>query len=184
MQLEMLQDTSVMLMIVMEFPANDGDALPMSFPLTDFQMKCLATIRDLVVDKTWLPPSYVMAHVSIESGWDPTIKASDFSKTGSEGLMQVEAATVQQMIDEGFITSAQLDQTVPENSLAAGVAYIGWARAFLMKAWGFHDTLSYVPLCSAYNIGVGNVLKGLRNERYYLKWAAKQQNFAFVSSRP
>ena len=46
------------------------------------------------IPTAWLPVSFVMAHIQIKSGFDPSIKASDFATTGSVGLMQVEAATV------------------------------------------------------------------------------------------
>lgn len=152
----------------------------MSFPLTDFQVECLGTIHGLVADKPWLPPSYVMAHVRIESGWKPTIKAADYDTTGSVGLMQVSAPTVADMVRDGLIGTASYDQTVPENSLAAGIAYLGWCRGFLMQAWGFRKSILYHPVCEAYNEGPGNVLKGILDNRYFLKWAYAQQCYAFV----
>ena len=144
----------------------------MSFPLSDFQVTCLVTIRDLVKDLPWLPPSYVMAHVRIESGWDPGIQSSD--GLGSVGLMQLLPATAGQM---GFDPAGQGD---PAQSLAAGIAYLAWLRRELMRAWGFQETILYRPICVAYNEGPGNVLRGRRDERYWLKWAAAQQGYAFV----
>ena len=146
----------------------------MSFPLTDFQMECLGTIRALVADKPWLPASYVMAHVRIESGWDPTIEAGDYAATGSVGLMQVTAATARQF---GYDPAEQTD---PVKSLAAGIAYIDWARTYLMKAWGFKETILYHPVCISYNQGVGNTVRGNQDPRYFLKWGAAQQGYAFV----
>lgn len=147
----------------------------MSFPLTDLQTACLGTIRGLVADKPWLPASYVMAHVRIESGWDPAIKAGDYATTGSIGLMQVTTATAKML---GFDPATQDD---PAQSLACGVAVLAWCRDYLMKAWGFRQTISYHPVCEAYNQGVGNTVKGQHfADRYWLKWAAAQQGYAFV----
>lgn len=152
----------------------------MKIPLTDFQVECVGTILDLVEDKPWLPPSYVMAHVRIESGWDPAVKAGDFATTGSVGLMQVAAATLGDMIRDGLIDPSQADQTVAANSLAAGIAYLDWCRGYLMKAWGFKQTIKYMPVGCAFNIGVGNILKGIRPVRYWVKWLAAQPDYAFV----
>lgn len=146
----------------------------MSFPLTDFQTAMLPVIRGLIADKPWLPASFVMAHIRIESGWDPVIKAVDYATTGSVGLMQVTAATAKMM---GFKPA---DQDIPDESLACGVATLEWCRDYLMKAWGFRETIAYHPICEAYNQGVGNTVKGRKDERYWLKWAAAQQGYSFV----
>ena len=143
-------------------------------PLTNFQAQCLTWIEPLIADKPWLPPSYIMAHVRIESGWDPSIKASDFASTGSVGLMQVSTPAIDQV---GAIGQ---DQTDPQVSLATGIAYIAWLRSFLMFRWGFKDSILYRPVCMAYNEGPGSVLNGRRDNVYYLKWAAAQQGYAFV----
>lgn len=144
----------------------------MSFPLSTFQIACLGTIRGLAKDLPWLPASYVMAHVRIESGWEPAVVSSD--GRGSVGLMQVLPATAKEM---GFDPAGQAD---PEQSLAAGIAYLAWLRRELMEAWGFKETILYRPICVAYNEGPGNVLRGRKDERYWLKWAAAQQGYAFV----
>lgn len=153
----------------------------MQIPLTTFQMMMLPTIRQLVAGKAWLPVSYVMAHVRIESGWNPTIVSTDGE--GSVGLMQVVPGTVQQMLADGLITAAQVDQTGPANSLATGIAYIGWCRAYLMHAWGFGNSILYHPVCEAYNEGVGNVVAGRLDDTYFLKWSAAQASYAFVDER-
>lgn len=143
-------------------------------PLTPIQLQCLPIIQDLVADLSWLPPSYVMAHVRIESGWDPTILAGDYASTGSVGLMQVTAATATQM---GFSAA---DQQKPDVSLATGVAYIKWLRTYLMRKWGFTQSILYHPICEAYNEGPGNVVKGRQDPNYYLKWSAAQMGYSFV----
>lgn len=153
----------------------------MQIPLTPFQILMLLTIRQLVAALPWLPPSYVMAHVRIESGWDPTAVSSD--GRGSVGLMQVLPATAQQMLAEGRITAAQADQSSPANSLAAGIAYLDWCRSYLMKAWGFGHTIAYHPVCEAYNEGVGNVAAGHLDNNYYLKWSVAQLGYSFVDER-
>lgn len=150
----------------------------MSFPLTLVQMECLPIIRGLVADKPWLPASYVMAHVRIESGWDPSITSSD--GLGSIGLMQVLPATVQDMIRDGFIDPSMADQSVAANSLATGIAYLDWGRAYLMHAWHFTSTILYHPVCLGFNEGYGAVVQGRVDSRYFLKWASAQQGYAFV----
>lgn len=146
----------------------------MRFPLTPFQLQCLSVIRNLVAGKPWLPPSYVMAHVRIESGWDPSIKGSDYAATGSVGLMQVTAPVVK---DRGY---DGMDQTDPGVSLSTGVAQLVWCRAYLMKAWNFQHSILYHPVCEAYNEGVGNVVRGRDDSRYWLKWSAAQMGYSFV----
>lgn len=143
-------------------------------PLTPFQMECLPIIQNLVDGIPWLPTSYIMAHVRIESGWKAEVKASDYETTGSLGLMQVTKATAEML---GF---GGQDQTVPMISLATGIAAIKWSRSYLMKKWGFKDTILYHPVCEAYNEGVGNVLRGRKDSNYYLKWCAAQVGYAFV----
>lgn len=152
----------------------------MQVPLTTFQQMMIPTIRGMVAGKPWLPISYVMAHVRIESGWNPGIVSTD--GLGSIGLMQVLPATVQQMIDEGFIPVTKADQTAPANSLATGIAYIEWCRTYLMHAWGF-GTVLYHPVCEAYNEGVGSVVDGRTDPRYWWKWSIAQQGYAFVDER-
>lgn len=153
----------------------------MQIPLTTFQQMMLPTIRQMVADKPWLPVSYVMAHARIESGWNPTIVSTD--GRGSIGLMQVLPATVQQMIDEGLLPATKADQTAPANSLATGIAYLGWCRSYLMRVWGFQNTIAYAPVCRSYNEGVGNVTAGRPDDAYYLKWSSAQCGYAFVDER-
>jgi len=151
--------------------------------LTDYQMSLLPVVRSLIAGKSWLPPSYVFAHVRIESGWNPTIKASDYARTGSVGLMQVSSADVQQMVAEGYIPAEESVQTIAINSLATGIAYIGWCREFLMNRWGFHQSIAYHPVCEAYNEGVGNVVRGIRDDAYWLKWSYAQMGYSFIDER-
>jgi soluble lytic murein transglycosylase-like protein len=152
-------------------------------PLTPIQLSSLATIRATIARygiEAWLYPSYVMAHCRIESGWDPTIRARDYATTGSVGLMQVERATVEQLIHDYGLPATAIDQTVPENSLLLGIAALKWTRQYLMNRWGFQKTILYKPVCEAYNEGVGNVIKGRKDEAYYLKWTYAQQCYGFV----
>lgn len=157
----------------------------MKIPLTDFQLQCLDMINALVAGDAmqWLLPSYVMAHVRIESGWDPAIKASDFAKTGSIGLMQVSTSTLSDRVADGSITKEQAaDQTDPANSLSAGIAQLAWSRRYLLRAWGLSEVL-YHPVCEAYNEGVGNVVDGKHfADRYFLKWATAQLGYSFVDT--
>lgn len=158
----------------------------MSFPLTALQMQCLPIVRGLVANKLdglgdpWLPPSYVFGHVTIESGWLPAVVSTD--GLDSIGLMQMQPGDVQQMIAQGYLDPSTADQTVPANSLASGIAYLTWGRADLMRRWNFQKTILYRPVCIGYNEGYAAAGMGEPDARYYLKWAAAQQKFAFVDA--
>ena len=142
----------------------------MSFPLTAFQLQCLPIVRSLVVDKPWLPASYVFAHVTIESGWESAVVSSD--GLGSIGLMQVLPSTASE-----FNGGNQAD---PANSLKTGVAFLSWGRAYLMGRWGFKSSILYHPVCEGYNEGYGAVAEGRADSRYWLKWCAAQEGWAFL----
>lgn len=143
----------------------------MSFPLTPLQLQCLPIVRGLVADKPWLPVSYVFAHVRIESGWEPAVVSTD--GFGSIGLMQVLPAVA---ADRGFIGQSQADSSV---SLATGIAQLAWGRAFLLRKWGFHS-VKYHPVCEGYNEGYEGVIEGRQDSRYWIKWTAAQQSYAFI----
>jgi soluble lytic murein transglycosylase-like protein len=128
----------------------------------------------------WLPVSYVMAHVEIESGFNPTIKASDYASTGSVGLMQVEAATAAQTIKQfpkGF-PQAPTSQTDPYTSLCTGMLYLEVCRNYLLPIFG--APLEYQHIAMAYNEGPGNAGAGVADPAYYYKWLSAQQRFAFL----
>ena len=153
-------------------------------PLTPIQFQCLTWIKQIIKERDllWLKPSYVMAHVRIESGWDPTIKASDYATTGSIGLMQVTAATAADMAQKYKLGT--LDQTSPYDSLLTGAMVLADYRVYLMQKWGFRTSILYRPVCVAYNEGPGNVLKGQPDTAYWLKWNASQHGYSFVDGAP
>jgi hypothetical protein len=68
-----------------------------------------------------------MAHVEIESGFDPTIKTGDFDKTGSIGLMQVTAETARETIAKYPKAKLTLPQTDPTRVCAPGCSIFGSA---------------------------------------------------------
>jgi soluble lytic murein transglycosylase-like protein len=124
----------------------------------------------------WLPISYVMAHVQIESGFDPTIKASDFATTGSVGLMQVTVATAGDI----HIRYPQLgvDQTDPYTSIAYGMIDLHDCKQYLR----YMANLPYMLICMAYNVGEGAVSRGVRDWPYYYKWLSCQPAWAFLDN--
>jgi hypothetical protein len=130
----------------------------------------------------WLPISYVMAHVEIESGFDPTIEASDFATTGSVGLMQVEASTAAQTIGQFPAAKLTLPQTDPYTSIATGMLYLWQCREYLLPIFG--APLLYSHVAMAYNEGPGNAGNGVADDSYYFKWLSAQQRFAFLDAAP
>lgn len=150
--------------------------------MTPLQQQCLSIIRVQIADDFryeggWLKPSYVMAHIEIESTWNPTVKAADYATTGSIGLMQVTRATA---IAVGM--GPGHDQTTPANSIIAGMRDIAINHHALAQHYGADSpNAAYDPCCvAAYNEGIGNVFHGYQDEAYVDKWRTAQQNWAFV----
>ena len=140
--------------------------------------KLIQQIREVPhIPTVWLPVSYVMAHAEIESNFDAAVKASDFAKTGSEGLMQVEASTVTQL-SKMYALVLLKPQTDPYTSLVTGMLYLSWCKAYLLPI--FKAPLLYKHVAMAYNEGPGNAAKGVADEAYYLKWRSAQQRFSFL----
>ena len=111
-----------------------------------------------------------MAHIQIESGFDPSIKASDFATTGSVGLMQVAAPTLGD-IKRDYPAAANtlaLSQTDPLASICAGMLYLRTCYNYLLPI--FKAPLAYRHVCVAYNEGPGNAGKGIADAAYYIKW--------------
>lgn len=138
----------------------------------------------------WLPPSYVMAHVEIESGFDATVKASDYATTGSVGLMQVSAETAKATLAtygntlqaSGLIDCGPTSQTNPLTSLATGMLYLRVCYDYLLPI--FAAPLAYAHVAVAYNAGPGASgrlpLLDASMAPYYLKWKSARQRFAFL----
>jgi soluble lytic murein transglycosylase-like protein len=154
--------------------------------LTTFQSQTASMIQQIRlapgIPTFWLPISYVMAHVQIESGFDPAIYAGDYATTGSVGLMQVEAATageVQRRWPSAFPSPA-LPQTDPYTSLLTGMLYLRECYDYLLPI--FHAPLTYRHVCMAYNEGPGNAGRGVAAAAYYYKWRSSQEEFVFLDS--
>ena len=137
------------------------------------------------IPTVWLPISFVMAHIEIESGFDPNIKAGDFATTGSVGLMQVAAPTASDVSKAypklaGVVYDANkhLLQSHPYTSICTGMLYLHTCREYLLPI--FKAPLSYAHVAMAYNEGPGNAGKGVADDAYYYKWLSAQQRFAFL----
>ncbi|HUN95489.1 MAG TPA: lytic transglycosylase domain-containing protein [Bradyrhizobium sp.] len=154
--------------------------------LTTTQAKIAALIEQVRqapgIPTAWLPVSYVMAHVRIESGFDATVKAGDFATTGSVGLMQVEATTARQVAAQYPAAKLTLAQTDPYTSLCTGMLYLRDCYDYLLPV--FDAPLLYRHVCVAYNEGPGNAAKGIADSAYYYKWYSAQQDFAFLDTDP
>ena len=138
--------------------------------ITPLQAQCLGIIKRLA--PAWIKPSYVFAHIKIESGWDPDILAADYATTGSVGLMQVTRATAKEV-------GVPYNQSIPYNSILAGLRYIKQCQQYLSKHGVSVE--HYAPaIVQSYNVGVGGYVKGRRNARYLQKWAEAQNKYAFV----
>ena len=136
--------------------------------MTPLQQDCLALVQGYLGDSRvngdgWLAPSFVFAHIEIESAWNPSVVSTDGA--GSIGLMQVLPATARDMGVAG-------DQAVPANSLLAGMRYLSACRAILTHWFG--EEPDYALIAAAYNEGPGNVEKGRPDDAYVAKWRDAQ----------
>lgn len=155
--------------------------------LTQFQSQVAALIQQVReapgIPTFWLPISYVMAHVQIESGFDPSVYASDYATTGSVGLMQVARATaadVYKAWPRAFGSTP--DQKDPLTSLTTGMLYLRTCYDYLLPI--FQAPLAYKHVCMAYNEGPGNAGRGVADLGYYYKWRSAQQAFAYLDEEP
>lgn len=154
--------------------------------LTQIQAQIAALIQQIRdapgIPTAWLPISYVMAHVQIESGFDASIEAADFAATGSVGLMQVEAATAAQVAGQYQAAKIVLPQTDAWTSLCTGMLYLRDCYDYLLPVFG--APLLYRHVCVAYNEGPGNAANGLADSAYFYKWFSAQQIYAYLDSEP
>lgn len=154
--------------------------------LTQTQAKIAALIQEVReapgIPTFWLPLSYVMAHVQIESEFDAAVKAGDFAATGSVGLMQVEMATAAQVAGQYPLAKIALPQTDPLTSLTTGMLYLRDCYDYLLPVFG--APLLYRHVCVAYNEGPGNAADGLADFAYYYKWYSAQQLYAYLDTEP
>lgn len=158
----------------------------MATKLSSFQAKCAALIQQCRlapgIPTAWLPISYVMGHIQIESGFDPNIRAGDFSSTGSVGLMQVTAETAKEVIDQYPAAKLGLPQTDPYTSICTGMLYLRTCHNYLVPHFG--AAMPYSHICVAYNEGPGNAARGVPDTAYYFKWLSAQQVFAYLDQPP
>ena len=150
--------------------------------MTPLQAECLAYIQFLLAGElynlgTLYNSSGVMAHIQIESSWDPEV-GDHVDSFGSAGLMQVLPSTATQMGVHG----SMLD---PANSIRAGMLYLDNCRKILghyrAKAGG---VLTAQDVAAAYNEGPGNVMRGRQDMHYVDAWEAAQHEWAYVDALP
>ena len=150
--------------------------------MTPLQTECLAYIQFLLAGElynlgTLYNSSGVMAHIQIESSWDPEV-GDHVDSFGSAGLMQVLPSTATQMGVHG----SMLD---PANSIRAGMLYLDNCRKILgryrAKAGG---VLTAQDVAAAYNEGPGNVMRGRQDMHYVDAWEAAQREWAYVDALP
>jgi soluble lytic murein transglycosylase-like protein len=159
--------------------------------ITKFQSQVAAMIQQVReapgIPTFWLPVSYVMAHVEIESGFDPNIYAGDYQTTGSAGLMQVERATAGDIQREyahlanvALNSDGSLNQLDAYTSIVTGMLYLRTCYNYLLPI--FKAPLAYRHVCMAYNEGPGNAGKGIQDTSYYYKWLSAQVGFSALDS--
>ena len=147
--------------------------------MTPLQQNCLTAIRVLLGHDQryaggWLHPSYVMAHIEIESGWNPDAVSAD--GLGSIGLMQVLPSTC-----AAVGMGAGWDQRVPANSIEAGMRYLAFCRHALDLHFGA-GSVSYETIAEAYNEGIGNAIRGRPDSAYVVRWNGAQRKWAFADA--
>lgn len=150
--------------------------------MTPLQAECLAYIQFLLASElqplsALYKPSGVMAHIEIESSWQPDV-GDHVDSFGSAGLMQVLPSTAMQM----GVTGSMLD---PANSILAGMRYLENCRVILahyrQRGGG---VLSIEDVVAAYNEGPGNVMRGRQDPHYVEVWTGAQKRWAFVDALP
>lgn len=166
----------------------------MNTKLTAQQVQTASLIRQirmaLGVPTAWLPVSYVMSHVQIESGFDAAVRAGDYAKTGSVGLMQVTTATAAaiQRIYAGPIADSKLpvmaEQTDPLTSLLFGMLTLCDLKGPLGRRFG--NPLAYAHIAVGYNAGQGAAERMSYSQAcafpYYIKWKSARPAYAFLDA--
>lgn len=151
-------------------------------PMTPLQADCLAYIQFLLAGElkalsTLYKPSAVMAHIQIESNWEPEV-GDHVDSFGSAGLMQVLPSTATQM----GVTGSMLE---PANSILAGMRYLENCHVILahyrQKAGG---ALTIQDVVAAYNEGPGNVMNGRADPRYVIFWERARIEWTYVDALP
>jgi hypothetical protein len=108
-------------------------------------------------------PADVMAFIATESSFRPGAFLAD-RNGGSYGLMQVDYVAAQQVGYQGT-PDGLFD---PATGIQFGMAYLVWIWGYLSSHLGQAPT--EMQWVTAYNAGVGNVVKGYADTRYYSTW--------------
>jgi soluble lytic murein transglycosylase-like protein len=112
-----------------------------------------------------LDPGDVLAVIAVESSFDPAAYRFEAKlNDASYGLMQILYSTAR---DVGY-SGEPAGLYDPETNVLFGMRYIRWVQDFLLSRTGREPTFD--EWLSAYNGGVGNVLKGWRSLAYVDKW--------------
>jgi soluble lytic murein transglycosylase-like protein len=164
---------------VSNIPAEGGTSSPIfNLPgapvnLSTPQADALAIINDLNAGSfgNWFDPADVMAFVDQESSFRPNVFLAD-RNGGSRGLMQIDFSAAQQI---GF-AGAPDDLYDPATNVRYGMAYLVWIWSYLTSHLGQSPT--EMQWVTAYNAGVGNVVKGYADARYYSSWVRKRDAWA------
>ncbi len=141
------------------------------------QAEALALVNDLNAGTFggWFDPADVMAFIAQESSFRSAVYLADRSG-GSYGLMQVDYASARQV---GF-AGAPSDLFDPATGVRWGMAYLVWVWGYLSSHLGQQPT--EMQWVTAYNAGVGNVVKGYADTRYYASWARYRDQWAAILS--
>lgn len=139
--------------------------------MTALQRSALGIIKDILHNHGafqggWLKPSYVMAHIEIESSWHPVVHSAD--GLGSVGLMQVLPSTA------SGVGMAGKDQSDPATSILTGMLYIAECHRLLAPR-------PYDPfIVIAYNAGPMRAMRGFSDPLYLTAWRGAQHKWSFV----
>lgn len=113
-------------------------------------------------------PRDVMAVITVESRFNPRAVGT----SGEIGLMQVMPATARQF---GYPDATALFD--PVEGIRAGMRVLRWTWDYLAQRLGTNPT--ELQWFGAYNAGVGNIMRGYQNHRYYAAIQAARDNLAF-----
>ena len=124
-------------------------------------------------DGQFLNERDVLRIAYIESGLDYTaFRYEPKLGTASYGLMQILENTAR---DIGFNGPVE-NLYNPSTNIYYGMKYLVWINQYLIRKLGYSPTKN--QLLSAYNAGVGNVLRGYISTAYLAKFAISSTMFA------
>jgi hypothetical protein len=156
-------------------PMLDPPAAPVTLPAGILSPADIVALLPQADPDGLLHPAEVLAFCFCESGvsggfnprayrWEAHLGEASF------GLMQVLASTAR---DRGFPDPEALYD--PVIGLRAGILHADWGRDFLRQRLGGEP--SRAQWVGAYNMGVGNVLRGRLPLGYIQKWEAAYGRF-------